>query len=175
MCFSVLHCLPRGRSLKLHRFRYFPSKGKSTCELHISVSAVQCSCQHSKACRVYARLISQLKFISTLFIYYIIFWRIWLCKFFCVWVWFTLQGITNSAASKSEKGTWLNYKIKHLQTVLWRHIIRPTAYTNCWHVFFCLKPLWRSANYLAFIMQWNLHKLRLYFSTHKLWLNLWLN
>jgi len=39
-------------------------------ELHISVSAVHCSCQHLKACRVCARLISQLKFLSTLFIYY---------------------------------------------------------------------------------------------------------
>jgi len=39
-------------------------------ELHIFVSTVHCSCHHLKACRVCARLISQLKFISTLFIYY---------------------------------------------------------------------------------------------------------
>jgi len=39
-------------------------------EFHISVSAIQCFCQHLKACRVCARLISQLHFISTLFIYY---------------------------------------------------------------------------------------------------------
>jgi len=39
-------------------------------ELHIFVSAVQCSCQHLKACHVCMRLISQLHFMSTLFIYY---------------------------------------------------------------------------------------------------------
>jgi len=39
-------------------------------QLHIFVSAVRCSCQHSKPCRVCARLISQIKFISALFIYY---------------------------------------------------------------------------------------------------------
>ena len=73
MCvfFSALDCLPRGSSLRVHRLRYFTAKGKSLSQLHISVSAVHCSCQHSKSCRVCARLISQLKFISTLFIYYI--------------------------------------------------------------------------------------------------------
>jgi len=72
MCafFSALHCLPRGSSPKVRRFRHFTAKGKSMSELHIFVSAVHCCCQHSKPCRVCARLISQLKFISTLFIYY---------------------------------------------------------------------------------------------------------
>ena len=42
-------------------------------ELHLFVSAVNCYCQHSEACGVCARLISQLNFISTLFIYYNIF------------------------------------------------------------------------------------------------------
>ena len=68
--FSAFNCLPRGSSLKVHRLRYFTAKGKSMSELHIFISAVYCSCQHSKPCRVCARLISQLKFISTLFIYY---------------------------------------------------------------------------------------------------------
>ena len=40
-------------------------------ELHIFVSAVHYSCQHLKPCRVYPQLISQLKSISTVFIYYI--------------------------------------------------------------------------------------------------------
>jgi len=39
-------------------------------ELHIFVSAVHCSCQHSVS--VFTRLISQIKFISTLFIYFTI-------------------------------------------------------------------------------------------------------
>ena len=45
-------------------------KKKSLSELHVFVSAVRCSCQHSKVCCICARLISQLKFISALFIYY---------------------------------------------------------------------------------------------------------
>ena len=71
MCvfFSALHCLTRGSSPDVHWLRYFTAKRKSLCMLHIFVSAVQCSCQHSKPCRVGARLISQLKFISTLFVY----------------------------------------------------------------------------------------------------------
>jgi len=59
-----------GSLLKVHKLRYFTAKGKSISELHIFVSAVHCSCQHSKAFRVCARLISQLIFISTLLIYY---------------------------------------------------------------------------------------------------------
>ena len=69
--FSALNCLPRGSSLKVHRLRHFTAKGKFSVKLHIFVTAVHCSCQYLNACRVYARLISKLKFISTLFIYYI--------------------------------------------------------------------------------------------------------
>ena len=39
-------------------------------ELHIFVSAVHCSCHNSKPCRVCERLISQHKFIITLFMCY---------------------------------------------------------------------------------------------------------
>jgi len=74
--FSALHCLSRGGSLKVHKLGYFTAKWKSMSGLHIFLSAVHCSCQHSEPCRVCARLISQLKCINTLFIYYsIIIWN----------------------------------------------------------------------------------------------------
>jgi len=62
----ILQCITLfAVSLKVHKLRYFTAKGKSMSQLHISVSAVHCCCQHSTACRVCARLISQLKFIGT--------------------------------------------------------------------------------------------------------------
>ena len=68
--FSTLYCLQRRSSLKFHRLRSFTAKGKPVSELHIFVTAVHCSCQHSNVRRVCVRLISQLKFIRIFFICY---------------------------------------------------------------------------------------------------------
>jgi len=55
----------------------------SVSAVHISVSAVHCSRQHLEACRVSARLISQLKSKSTFFIYYTIYHKIqYMFKFY---------------------------------------------------------------------------------------------
>ena len=87
MCvfFSALHCLPRGRPLNVHKLRYFTAKRKSTAKLHLFVSAVHCSCQHSGACRVCARLISQLKCVSKFFIYYMYFFPRSVSENFLIW------------------------------------------------------------------------------------------
>jgi len=87
MCvlFSALHCLPRGSSLKVLRLRYCTAKKKSLSELHIFVSAVHCPCQHSKPCRFCVQLISQLKLISTLFIYYKCMYVMYVCNV-CMYV-----------------------------------------------------------------------------------------
>ena len=57
---------------------------------------------------------------------------------------------------------------------LWCLIIPATVCASYWLVFFCLKPVWRSATYLEFIMHSNLHKWRLQFSTHFVWFKLWI-
>jgi len=50
------------------------------------------------------------------------------------------------ADAKSEKGTWLNYIIQLLATVLWFHFIRETACSRRLTRLFLFKTLWTSNN-----------------------------
>ena len=67
---------------------------------------------------------------------------------------------------------------EHGWTTQFRHLpdgsLMPYYSCSCLHNllarFFCLKSVWRSANYLAFIRHSTLHKLRLHFTTHFGWL-----